>query len=388
MKYLLLILSTLLLYAGLPAQSERAQNTTVLDEIAVANIGITTEVADYTTFDDTFFAIGRMAEIPASRAVVSSRIAGRVIELNAFEGDTVEAEETIITIESRQLGDPPPTVELRAPQGGLVVHSLVRLGEPVSPDAELLEIVDRSRMWAVAQVPETAASDLEIGTSARIRIPALGEEVILAALNRFGVDADPQAGTVEAIFEIDNRDGRLRPGMRAEFSIVLKSRNDVLAVPLNALQGDPARRIVYVKDFDLPHAFIRSPVVVGATNDQYAEIEQGVFPGDEVVVGGSYMLSSAGPGSGMSLKEALDAAHGHEHNEDGSEMTPEQRAARAAERAAKREGRDPNAASAGAPDPLRLPLLIYSGVCTILLVVAIQLLWNRHRREREGPHDA
>ena len=30
----------------------------------------------------------------------------------------------------------------------------------------------------------------------------------------------------------------------------------------------------------------------------------------------------------MSLKEALDAAHGHEHNEDGSEMTGEQKSSR------------------------------------------------------------
>ena len=29
------------------------------------------------------------------------------------------------------------------------------------------------------------------------------------------------------------------------------------------------------------------------------------------------------------LKEALDAAHGHEHNEDGSEITQEQKAAKA-----------------------------------------------------------
>ena len=30
----------------------------------------------------------------------------------------------------------------------------------------------------------------------------------------------------------------------------------------------------------------------------------------------------------MSLKEALDAAHGHEHNEDGTPVTDEQRKAR------------------------------------------------------------
>ncbi|MDA7523072.1 hypothetical protein N8535_01410, partial [bacterium] len=51
-------------------------------------------------------------------------------------------------------------------------------------------------------------------------------------------------------------------------------------------------------------------------------------PGDEVVTRGAYPLAFAGNG-GISLKEALDAAHGHEHNEDGSEMTAAQKATEA-----------------------------------------------------------
>ena len=50
--------------------------------------------------------------------------------------------------------------------------------------------------------------------------------------------------------------------------------------------------------------------------------------GDEVVTKGAYSIAFAG--RAVSLKEALDAAHGHPHNEDGSEMTKEQIAAAAA----------------------------------------------------------
>jgi hypothetical protein len=57
------------------------------------------------------------------------------------------------------------------------------------------------------------------------------------------------------------------------------------------------------------------------------------LPADEVVTRGVYSLSFAGGGS-ISLKEALDAAHGHEHAEDGSELTPEKRAEMAAKKRA------------------------------------------------------
>ena len=129
------------------------------------------------------------------------------------------------------------------------------------------------------------------------------------------MQADREAGAIEGVFEVPNADGRLQPGMRAEFAIIVKSRPNVLAVPEEAIQGDPASRVVYVKDFDIPNAFVKAPVVVGETGGGWVEVIEGLFPGDEVVTRGSYMLGFAG-GGGMSLKEALDAAHGHKHAED------------------------------------------------------------------------
>jgi ABC-type nickel/cobalt efflux system permease component RcnA len=84
-----------------------------------------------------------------------------------------------------------------------------------------------------------------------------------------------------------------------------------------------------VKDFDLDHAFVKTPVVTGESNDRVVEIISGLLPADEVVTQGAYSLAFAGGGT-LSLKEALDAAHGHEHNADGSEITNASRAAKAA----------------------------------------------------------
>jgi hypothetical protein len=109
--------------------------------------------------------------------------------------------------------------------------------------------------------------------------------------------------------------------MRAEFSIVTAKRTDVTSVPRAALQGTPANRFVYVKDFDLPHAFVKTPVVTGASNERVVEIVSGLLPADEVVTQGAYSLAFAGAGT-LSLKEALDAAHGHPHAADGSELKP------------------------------------------------------------------
>jgi cobalt-zinc-cadmium efflux system membrane fusion protein len=350
----------------------RLKNMVSLSEQGVKNLQIETVQVGEQVFETTAFAIGRIEEIPANHSVLSSRISGRVVKMNVFEGDKVKAGDVLAVVESRQPGNPPPTIELKASQSGVVTESHIRVGQPVEPDLELLDISDRSEVWAIAKIPEQEAANIVPGKIARIRIPALGGDPIEATLIRYGVSADRNSSTLEGIFQLSNADGRLIPGMRAEFSIITKTRDDVLAVPKAAIQGDPARRIIFVKDFELPNMFIRSEVELGEQNDRYVEIVNGVFPGDEVVTRGSYSLGFAGEGSGPSLKEWLDAAHGHKHAEDGSELSPAQLAA---EKAASSGG-----AGGGGSSKLVKPLAIYGGVMTLAFLAALQSVFTGRKK--------
>ena len=309
--------------------AELVAGRVILDPASVENLGIQTAQVSKKTFEETLFALGRIEVIPSHRAIVSSRISGRIAELKVFEGDTVEEGEVTLVVESRQPGNPPPRILLRAPLAGLVVQGHASLGEPVEPTTKILEILDLSEVFAVAQIPEDQAGLLRQGMWARIRIAALPNVVCEGRLLRFGTAADPESGTLEAVFLLSNTDEAIRPQMRAEFSIVLRERTEVVAVPREALLSDARGNYLFVKDFGLSNAFVRVEVRVGMKNDTHVEILKGLFPGDEVVVKAAYPLAYAGEGT-ISLKEALDAAHGHEHNEDGSEMTPKQRAQKTA----------------------------------------------------------
>lgn len=349
--------------AALPATAaEDNANTIVLDEMGVKNLRIETVEVEESDFEETVFSLGHIEPIPSKVAGVSSRISGRVVALPVTLGDQVEAGQVVAKIESRQPGDPPPVISLEAPIGGLVTQATVRLGEPVNPDLSLMEITDLSEMYAVAKVPEHFAARIKPGTEAHIRVVALPEEKFDGELVRFGTTADEESGTIDAIFLLPNKSGRLRAEMRAEFSVVLGKRSEVMSIPRAALQGEASNRYVYVKHFDLPNAFIKTPVQVGEINDRYVEILGGLFPADEVVVRGGYSLSFAGTSS-ISLKEALDAAHGHEHAEDGSELTPEKEAELEAEK---------RAAAGLAPIAKENPFWkIVSGVLFALLLVSL-----------------
>lgn len=323
------ILSFAILSAQAAPDAKRTANTIALDDTGVKNLRIETVEVEETDFEEAIFSLGRVEAIPSKIAAVSSRIAGRVVELKASPGDMVKSGDEVAKIESRQPGDPPPVISLKAPLSGLVTHVDARLGDPLDPEKALMEITDLSEVYAVARVPEHQAGRMKAGTVAHIKVAALPNEKFDGELLRFGTSADKESGTIDAIFRLPNTGGLLRGGMRAEFSIVLSKRSGVVSVPRAALQGEAANRFVYVKDFDLPNAFVKTQVQVGEMNDRFVEITSGLFPADEVVTRGAYSLSFAGASS-ISLKEVLDAAHGHEHAADGGELTPEKRAEMAA----------------------------------------------------------
>ncbi len=344
---------------------KRATDRVILDDISVQSLGIEVVEVDYEDFAETLFVIGRIEPIPARKSVLSSRIPGRVVKINAFEGDIVKANTPIVDIESLQPGNPPPTISLDSPMPGMIMKSHTHVGTPVVPDNELFEIMDLTEVYAVARIPEDQAGKLALGARAQIRVAAIPDQTFEGELVRFGTEANLVNGTLDAFFVLENSDYRVRPNMRAEFSVVLETRSNTMSVPRAAIQSDGINRIVFVKDFDLPNAFVKAPIQTGFQNEARAEVLSGLFPGDEVVTRGSYALMFAGEG-GVSLKEALDAAHGHEHNEDGSEITADQK-----------RSETPDDARGQGSASQRLLVIFLSILCVLL---ALLLLLSSMRR--------
>ncbi|MGJ8673582.1 efflux RND transporter periplasmic adaptor subunit [Rubritalea sp.] len=369
MKFIFAIISAIAISFTHAEESVDATSTVILTEQGVENLGIQTIKTQKTSFEQTVFAIGHIRPIPNKHAVISTRFSGRVVQTPPIVGDIVSKDETLLRVESRQPGSPPPVIDIKSPMSGVITESHVTLGQPVEPAQELMDIVDLKQVWAVASVPESQASKLKIGTKAHIKVISLGDEEFEGKLIRMGSEANHESGTLEAIFLLENPKLKLRPKMRTEFSIVLSERNDVISIPREALQGDLANPYVFVKHFDLPNAFVKCPVVVGERNDRLVEIKSGITRFDEVVTHGAYSLGFA-QGGGISLKEALDAAHGHEHNEDGSELTSAQKAAQLAEV----NGMQDNASWSS---PLVL-FLIISNAVTLLLLLIVTLKKSRH----------
>jgi HlyD family secretion protein len=144
-----------------------------------------------------------------------------------------------------------------SPLTGVVADIPTRVGEyAVSQlsSTPLMTIADMSTINVEVNVDETEISNVEVGQQAKVKVDALGDKEITAVVtqkNPLAVSkSDTQGGlsnrvnvqeakefkvTVELREMPDDIRNALRPGMSATATITTKTKNNVIAVPLEAI---------------------------------------------------------------------------------------------------------------------------------------------------------
>ena len=183
---------------------------------------------------------------------------------------------------------------VRAPIAGTVVRLGVRPGDTVDPSVALAEIVDLDQLVVAGGVPSAEAAWLKVGqtvelsTHTAVAFAAGGGRNITGTLELVGDQADPRDGTVPVRIALAPGSG-LRPGTMLDAHIVVATRPDCLAVPVDALvtaaDGKDAVAVVTGDKAAL------TPVHAGVREGGLVEIEgAGVTEGTVVVVEGAYGL--------------------------------------------------------------------------------------------------
>lgn len=254
------------------------------------SIGLQTAKADFGSIDTVLPLNGSVQIDPDRHAHLTTRISGRVEKLFARVGDRVEKGRALAAIQSRQLGDPPPTVEVTAPVGGVVNERSVALGDAVEPNTELFHIVDLSKVIVSAQVYEEDVAKVKLGESARITALSYPADAFAGKITFVGLELDPDMRTLPVWIAVDNPGGKLRAGMFVNAAVLLARNADVLTVPKSAVMSDGGENFVFVRTGGV---FNRVDVQTGAEDDRNVEIKEGLVPGDEVVVQGQRELFTA-----------------------------------------------------------------------------------------------
>ncbi len=141
---------------------------------------------------------------------------------------------------------------IQAPMAGVITERFVDPGALIqsgtssrSQAARVVSIARIDRLRIVVDVPELNVASIQPGTPATIEAANLPAESFPARVARIAKVLDPGSRTMRAEIDVTNPAERLRPGMTAQVSLVVKKIEKAVTVPLSALRSYGEERAVF-----------------------------------------------------------------------------------------------------------------------------------------------
>ncbi len=221
------------------------------------------------------------AAIANARAAIAAAQASVETARAALQADQAMAESARI-----QLG----YTSIRAPISGRAGQRLVDLGNVVTANSSALLTIQRlDPIYADFTVPESDLTAVQrhmaTGTlRVEVRLPDESDTPVTGQLTFLDNAVQEATGTVKLRATIPNGDHRFWPGRFVKVRLILRMRQGAVLVPAAGPQLSAKGAFVYVIKEDAT-AELR-PVTLGQRQGELVVVEQGLRPGERVVVTG------------------------------------------------------------------------------------------------------
>ena len=189
----------------------------------------------------------------------------------------------------QQLAD----TEVRSPITGIVGERSVNRGATISANTRLFHVLDLDPLLAVIHIPAAGRQSLRAGQG--VQIQAAGGVQASGVIDRISPVVEAESGTVKVTVQLDGAGtdaGALVPGSFVTVLVPTETRPNAVVVPKRAILLERDQSIVYrVQD----GVAVRTPVTVGLSAQDLAEITSGLSVGDAVVTVGHESLRDGAP---------------------------------------------------------------------------------------------
>jgi HlyD family secretion protein len=226
--------------------------------------------------------------LPKTLRTLQSGVLAAEVMLNYQERRRQRNEERLSVLE-RQVEN----CTIRAPHDGFVIYynedsrSNVRIeeGSEVRQRQRLFYLPDLTKMEVQALVHESVASRVRPGMLAKVQVEGLPDAVVEGHV--VSVAQLPARNWLNDVpyflthVQLDTFPRGLLPGMTAEVVIATTQRNDVLAVPPEALAVEGGQEVCYVAHED---GLERREVKIGESTRDLVEVREGLEEGEQVVL--------------------------------------------------------------------------------------------------------
>ena len=192
---------------------------------------------------------------------------------------------------------------MKAPIAGLVVmqpifrsgqFGQIQEGDQVFPGTYFMQIVDLSQMVLNGSVNQTDSHLLALGQKASVRLEAYPDVALPGRVLSVGAMATSGAGgrgprgardtyvkQIPIRVSIESRDNKVLPDLSGSADVVLKTEENALQVPRDAVTEEGGKTYVRVRQGD---QFARREVQLGESNNTHYLVRAGLNEGDEVLL--------------------------------------------------------------------------------------------------------
>ncbi len=182
---------------------------------------------------------------------------------------------------------------LRSPIRGVLAERYVDPGNLTDTKRPIVRITDETVLKVVFHVPEKEFVLMRPGMKGMCRLDAYPDRVFEGTVAVVSPVLDPRTRTAMAELHVPNADLSLRSGMFARVTIPLTMR-ETLVVDRDALVRMPGTGQPYVFVVEEGKARMRN-VRLGTEQETLVEVQEGLRPGDRVIVRGQNRVVDGSP---------------------------------------------------------------------------------------------
>lgn len=233
------------------------------------------------------------ARLAVDRAEVTAQMAKREAErgvqmrekgyLSDKEWDDLDLKRRSADVELGQARYNLAETRIVAPFSGRVTQRTIQLGETVTPGRECYRLEDFAPILARVYFPEREAAAVRPGQSATVELNARPGVLLPARVTLVNPVVDRSNGTFKVTLELANPKGDLRPGAFARVRLKTGEFAGATLVPRRALMLEDGESYVFVAQGD---SVVRTRIQVGATEGDRAQVLAGLVTGDRIVTVG------------------------------------------------------------------------------------------------------
>jgi len=175
---------------------------------------------------------------------------------------------------------------------GVVLERSVSPGLLVERETPLFEIADLSEVWAVVDVYQQDLGQVQEHGEVEVHTEAYSGTIFEGRIALIEPALDEASRTAHVRVLLDNRAGKLRPGLFVTVAMPLLGASEVEAIALQegAVQKISGLPVVFVEKE--PGLYELRPVETGREAHGMVEILHGLAEGEKVVARGAFILKS------------------------------------------------------------------------------------------------